>query len=222
MNIEAWSALSFLDWDLFGVWALGFGISRSTERASAAAGNRRKKCSLLKRLRCGDEGVPAMKSGRFSDKAATRTNHHMTPPRHLLRLIGAGAFSLLLGGASLPAATLPPGFTEVQVATGLTNATAMSFSPDGRLFVCQQAGALRVISGGALLPTPFATVPRPQPVSVDFWESLSIRILPPTGSSMFTTPPLPHDPQSRQPFYREHCGSQCRGSRKRGGYSRPG
>ena len=82
----------------------------------------------------------------------------MTPPRHLLRLIGAGAFSLLLGGASLPAATLPPGFTEVQVATGLTNATAMSFSPDGRLFVCQQAGALRVISGGALLPTPFATV----------------------------------------------------------------
>ena len=56
------------------------------------------------------------------------------------------------------AATLPPGFTEALVATGLTNATAMSFSPDGRLFVCQQAGALRVISNGTLLPAPFTTV----------------------------------------------------------------
>ena len=79
-------------------------------------------------------------------------------PRRLLRLIGGSAFSLLLGGVSLHAATLPAGFTEVQVATGLTNATAMSFSPDGRLFVCQQAGALRVISNGTLLSTPFTTV----------------------------------------------------------------
>ncbi len=83
----------------------------------------------------------------------------MNPPHHLLRLIGAGAFSLLLAGTPLPAATLPPGFTEVQVTSGLTNATAMAFSPDGRLFVCQQDGSLRVISGGVLLPTPFTTVP---------------------------------------------------------------
>ena len=34
----------------------------------------------------------------------------------------------------------------------------MAFSPDGRLFVCQQGGALRVISNGTLLPTPFTTV----------------------------------------------------------------
>ncbi len=78
--------------------------------------------------------------------------------RHLLRLIGGGTVALLLAGFSLHAATLPPGFTEVQVANGLTNATAMAFSPDGRLFVCQQGGALRVISNGTLLPTPFATV----------------------------------------------------------------
>jgi glucose/arabinose dehydrogenase len=79
-------------------------------------------------------------------------------PRHFLRLIRGSAFSLLLGGVSLHAATLPAGFTEVQVATGLSNASAMSFSPDGRLFVCQQAGALRVISNGTLLPAPFTTV----------------------------------------------------------------
>jgi glucose/arabinose dehydrogenase len=34
----------------------------------------------------------------------------------------------------------------------------MAFAPDGRLFVCQQGGALRVIKNGALLATPFVTV----------------------------------------------------------------
>ena len=56
------------------------------------------------------------------------------------------------------AATLPTGFSETLVAGGLTNPTAMSFAPDGRLFVCLQGGQLRVIKNGALLPTPFVTV----------------------------------------------------------------
>jgi glucose/arabinose dehydrogenase len=56
------------------------------------------------------------------------------------------------------AATLPPGFTESLLAGGLVSPTAMDFSPDGRLFVCQQGGSLRVIKNGALLPTPFVTV----------------------------------------------------------------
>src|SRR5206468_7454416 len=34
----------------------------------------------------------------------------------------------------------------------------MAFAPDGRLFVCQQGGQLRVIKNGALLPTPFVTL----------------------------------------------------------------
>ena len=34
----------------------------------------------------------------------------------------------------------------------------MAFAPDGRLFVCQQGGALRVIKNGTLLGTPFLTV----------------------------------------------------------------
>lgn len=55
-------------------------------------------------------------------------------------------------------ATLPPGFTETLIASGLSNPTAMQFAPDGRLFVCQQGGALRVIKNGALLATPFLTL----------------------------------------------------------------
>ena len=34
----------------------------------------------------------------------------------------------------------------------------MQFAPDGRLFVCEQGGRLRVIKNGALLPTPFLTL----------------------------------------------------------------
>lgn len=56
------------------------------------------------------------------------------------------------------AATLPSGYTEAVIATGLASPTAMEFAPDGRLFVCQQGGQLRVIKNGALLATPFVTI----------------------------------------------------------------
>ena len=55
------------------------------------------------------------------------------------------------------AATLPAGFTETQI-SGLSSPTAMEIAPDGRIFVCQQGGSLRVIKNGALLPTPFVTL----------------------------------------------------------------
>src|ERR1043166_3555729 len=56
------------------------------------------------------------------------------------------------------AATLPTNFVETQFASGLSNPTAMAFAPDGRLFVCQQTGQLRVIKNGVLLATPFVTL----------------------------------------------------------------
>lgn len=70
------------------------------------------------------------------------------------------AFAGVLSSA-LPsrAATLPPGFTETLYAAGLSNPTAMQFAPDGRLFVCQQGGALRVVENGVVLATPFVTLP---------------------------------------------------------------
>ena len=53
---------------------------------------------------------------------------------------------------------MPTGFTDTVVAGGLNTPTAMALAPDGRIFVCQQGGALRVIKNGVLLPTPFLTV----------------------------------------------------------------
>ena len=57
------------------------------------------------------------------------------------------------------AASLPSGFVETQI-TGLSasTATAMAVHPDGRVFVCQQNGELRIIKNGAVLPTPFVTL----------------------------------------------------------------
>src|SRR5260221_2902752 len=56
------------------------------------------------------------------------------------------------------AATVPASFVDEVVATGLSSPTAMTFAPDGRLFVCQQGGQVRVIKSGALLSTPFTSV----------------------------------------------------------------
>ena len=67
------------------------------------------------------------------------------------------ATALFLASAA-HSATLPSGFAETRIATGLASPTAMSFAPDGRLFVCEQGGKLRVIKNGALLATPFVTL----------------------------------------------------------------
>ena len=65
---------------------------------------------------------------------------------------------VVLAARAASAATLPPGFSESVVASAISSPTAMAFAPDGRLFVCQQNGQLRVIKNDALLTTPFLAV----------------------------------------------------------------
>ncbi|HYD41006.1 MAG TPA: PQQ-dependent sugar dehydrogenase [Anaeromyxobacter sp.] len=83
--------------------------------------------------------------------------------------LAAGAFlvSVGCGVGDVPeqgeatAAAVPTGFIDELVASGIPSPTAMAFAPDGRLFVAQQNGQLRVITSGSprqLLPTPFLTV----------------------------------------------------------------
>jgi len=66
--------------------------------------------------------------------------------------------ALLQLGASTHAATVPSGFVDSIFVAVPSDATAMKFSPDGRLFVCQQSGKLRVVQNGTLLATPFLTL----------------------------------------------------------------
>ena len=72
----------------------------------------------------------------------------------------ASAFSLVVGGLALVSvtseaqgATTPPGFSESVVFSGLTNPTALRFSPDGRVFVAEKRGVIKVFDSLAD-PTP--------------------------------------------------------------------
>ena len=51
--------------------------------------------------------------------------------------------------------TLPVGFSTQSLATGISAPTCMAFAPDGRLFIGEQNGAIKVYKNGALLGTPF-------------------------------------------------------------------
>src|SRR5207244_11379383 len=77
---------------------------------------------------------------------------------HQARLFIPIVFLLYSLSFSVSAATLPSGFVETTVATGIASPTAMAIAPDGRIFVCSQSGALRVIKNGVLLTTPFVTL----------------------------------------------------------------
>lgn len=88
-----------------------------------------------------------------------------------LRIINeAGATNLngdpvvgTLGIDNVTAAPVPPvpvGFSQAQVGTNIGGSpTAMAIAPDGRIFVCQQGGQLRVIKNDVLLATPFVSLP---------------------------------------------------------------
>jgi glucose/arabinose dehydrogenase len=72
--------------------------------------------------------------------------------------IASLVFHFALPAPAALAATIPTGFRESLIASGLANPTAMQIAPDGRLFVCEQGGKLRVIKNGVLLSAPFVTL----------------------------------------------------------------
>jgi glucose/arabinose dehydrogenase len=52
-------------------------------------------------------------------------------------------------------AGLPPGYRIETYASGLELPTSLAFTPDGRMLVGEQGGAIRVVQDGRLLPDPF-------------------------------------------------------------------
>jgi glucose/arabinose dehydrogenase len=76
-----------------------------------------------------------------------------------------GLFISLTVACRISGAELPPGFVEETIADGINGATAMAIARDGRIFVCEQTGTLRVVKEGKWLPNPFFKI------EVDsFWE----------------------------------------------------
>jgi glucose/arabinose dehydrogenase len=60
------------------------------------------------------------------------------------------------------------GFAETVIADSIDSPVSMAIAPDGRVFVCEQGGRLRVIQNDAMLARPFVTLP----VSVGAEEGL--------------------------------------------------
>ena len=67
------------------------------------------------------------------------------------------AVFVLAAGASAYAQSVPPGFTVEAYGGTLTEPTTLACAADGRVFVEQLNGAVRVLKNGALLSTPFHT-----------------------------------------------------------------
>ncbi len=101
-------------------------------------------------------------------------NHQAGPARRIRRRVPQAVVAMvlvaLIAGARAghtpvagAADILPAGFEVTRVAGGLTSPTQMAIAPDGRIFVCEKAGKVRIIKNGALLATPFLTI------TVDSW-----------------------------------------------------
>ena len=68
------------------------------------------------------------------------------------------AFLSAASGNNIAHAAAPAGFADTLLAGNLDTPTAMEFAPDGRIFVSEKGGTLRVIKDGSLLHTPFASL----------------------------------------------------------------
>jgi glucose/arabinose dehydrogenase len=53
---------------------------------------------------------------------------------------------------------LPSAYTATEVAHGFALPTALEVAPDGRIFVCEQEGAIQIIKNGKKLPKPLMTL----------------------------------------------------------------
>jgi len=110
------------------------------------------------------DGLPIGAADSTAPYAATVDTSLFTTGQHVLRARASDAAgnvspwstALVQFGGNVDQAA---GFTRNETwVTGLSNATAFAQAADGRIFVAQQGGAIRVIKNGVLLPTPFATV----------------------------------------------------------------
>lgn len=99
-----------------------------------------------------------------SGKSESAANKDWPFPRRLsvrfdLLFFAIFCFSFLRGyTTTADATTLPAGFSETLVTNEVSFPVRMQFAPDGRLFICERGGNLRIVKNGVLLPTPFLSL----------------------------------------------------------------
>ncbi len=93
-------------------------------------------------------GVPRETS--FSRSGLIQAFHHLRRLGCAVLVVVAASLALAAGAS---AATLPAGFESEEIVTGLTGATGIAYAPDGRAFVIEKAGKLKVVQPGATTAT---------------------------------------------------------------------
>jgi glucose/arabinose dehydrogenase len=101
---------------------------------------------------------------RATTLLAARSGRRAGGERVLISGLGIGVALLLAAGAAFllaptgrAAPTLQPGFQEKIVFSGLDHPTVLRFAPDGRVFVAEKSGLIRVFASlSAATPTTFA------------------------------------------------------------------
>src|SRR5262245_7794811 len=111
-------------------------------------------------IRPGNPVVPSRQAAQQEAGMGVRRRSAMRTGRlRALVAITLAASSLVVAGTPEPAASasLPPGFQEEIVFAGLTQPTAVRFSPDGRVFVAEKSGLIKVFDNLTdTTPTVFA------------------------------------------------------------------
>ncbi len=79
-------------------------------------------------------------------------------PKFGLQMLGVAFLISLIGVTDTTGAELPSGFIETQITDRLIDPTRIRFSPDGRIFVLEQSGTIRVIKNGVLSERPFLSL----------------------------------------------------------------
>ena len=102
--------------------------------------------AIFHRLRAWVAELPERRRG-FYLKAAT-----------VLTVAALATFGIVVATPSL--ATPPSDFqTSLVIGDGLDGPSGFEIAPDGRIFVLERAGKIKIIKNGQLLPTPFADLP---------------------------------------------------------------
>ena len=78
-------------------------------------------------------------------------HQHRRPIRTIAAAVLAAALLLALACGAAAASVLPPGFHDRPVAEGLDQPTGLALAPDGRLFIAEKAGRVRVVSADGRL-----------------------------------------------------------------------
>ena len=105
------------------------------------------------------DGAPVGATLSAPPFAASLDTNGYASGQHVLRVQARDAAGNLSAWSSATvqfagSRTQPAGFTRTTLVSGLSTSTAFAQAPDGRMFVAQQGGALRVVSAaGTLLPT---------------------------------------------------------------------